>query len=66
MYDRVLTASLKEQKIINIIYLKKQEVTQRKIRVLKIIGNNIEAYCYLRKEIRHFKKDNILAAGYTH
>jgi len=46
--------------------MKKTEITQRKIKVLKINDDDIEAYCYLRHSIRHFKKDNILAAQYTH
>lgn len=66
MYDYVLRTSLVEHKVIDIMYLKGMEITQRKIKVLKINDNNIEAYCYLRKSIRHFKKDNILAAMYTH
>jgi len=66
MYDRVLKASLKEQKIIIILYLKGNEITQRTIKVLKITDDDIQAYCFLRKQIRHFKKNNILAADYTH
>lgn len=66
MYDYVLRTSLEEHKIIDIIYLKENEITQRKVKILKIEGNDIEAYCYLRKEIRHFKTDNILSAVYTH
>ena len=66
MYDRVLKASLKEQKIIIILYLKGNEITQRTIKVLKITDDDIQAYCFLRKQIRHFKKNNILAAEYTH
>ncbi|MBU5484953.1 hypothetical protein KQI86_11455 [Clostridium sp. MSJ-11] len=65
MYDYVLRTSLTEHKIIDIMYLKGNEITQRKIKVIKINDNNIEAYCYLRNNIRHFKKENILAAMYT-
>lgn len=64
MYDYVLRTSLSEHKIIDIIYLKGNEITQRKIKVTKINNNDIEAYCYLRNNIRHFKKENILAAMY--
>ena len=66
MYDRVLKASLKEQRIIIILYLKGNEITQRTIKVIKITDDDVQAYCYLRKELRRFKKNNILAADYTH
>lgn len=64
--EYVLKSSLEAHKTINIVYKKKNEITQRKVKVLKIKDNDIEAYCYLRKQIRHFKKENILAAQYTH
>lgn len=64
MFDYELKTSLIEHKIINIMYLKGEEITLRKIRVLKINDGDIEAYCYLRHGIRHFRKDNILAAVY--
>ncbi|KOA19674.1 hypothetical protein CLHOM_17630 [Clostridium homopropionicum DSM 5847] len=66
MYDRVLKASLEEQRIIIILYLKGNEITQRTIKVLKITDDDVQAYCFLRKQIRRFKKNNILAADYTH
>lgn len=66
MYENFLKTSLEGHKIITIMYMKKAEITQRKIKVLKINDEDIEAYCYLRHNIRHFKKDNILAAQYTH
>ncbi|WP_055667356.1 hypothetical protein [Desnuesiella massiliensis] len=65
MFDYELKTSLSEHKIINIMYLKGEEITLRKIRVLKINNSDIKAYCYLRHGIRHFRKDNILAAVYT-
>ena len=64
--EHVLKSSLDAHKIITIMYQKNTEITQRKVKVLKIKDEDIEAYCYLRKQIRHFKKDNILAAQYTH
>lgn len=66
MFDYELRTSLDEHKILTIMYQKKDEITQRNIKVLKIDDTEIEAYCYLRHNIRHFKKDNILAAMYTH
>ena len=63
--EHVLKSSLDTHKSITIIYQKEKEITQREVKVLKIKDNDIEAYCYLRRQIRHFKKENILAAQYT-
>jgi predicted DNA-binding transcriptional regulator YafY len=65
MYEKFLKTSLNEHKLVTIMYAKGSEITQRNIKVLKINDNDIEAYCYLRHNIRHFRKDNILAAQYT-
>ena len=62
MYDHVLKTSLAAHKIITIMYQKDNGITQRNIRVLKINDKDIEAYCYLRHSVRHFKIENILAA----
>ena len=61
MFDYELKTSLGEHEIITIMYQKNNEITQRNIKVLKINDADVEAYCYLRHQIRHFKKDNILA-----
>lgn len=68
MFDYVLKHSLSEHKIISIIYMDKKDnkLSQRNIKVLKMQDDEIEAYCYLRQQVRHFKKENILAAEYTH
>lgn len=66
MFDNVLKTSLATHKVITIMYQKGNEFTKRNIKVIKIKDNDIEAYCYLRRQVRHFKKDNILAAMYTH
>jgi predicted DNA-binding transcriptional regulator YafY len=64
--EHVLKSSLAAHKSIIIMYQKDKEITQREVKVLKIKDNDVEAYCYLRRQIRHFKKENILAAQYTH
>lgn len=68
MYDYVLKHALSEHKIISIIYMNRSDnkLSQRNIKVLKIQDDEIEAYCYLRHQVRRFKKENILAAEYTH
>jgi predicted DNA-binding transcriptional regulator YafY len=62
MVDYILKTSLNRQKIITIIYQSKDKITQRKIKVLKIENDVVEAYCYLRHQIRHFKLESILSA----
>ncbi|WP_291574215.1 hypothetical protein [Clostridium sp. UBA4548] len=64
MYENYLKTSLEEHKVITIMYMKNSEITQRKIKVLKIKDKEIEAFCYLRQGIRHFRKESILAAEY--
>lgn len=65
MFDNLLITSLAAHKVITIMYYKGDEFTQRNIKIIKIQDNDVEAYCYLRHQIRHFKKENILAAMYT-
>ncbi len=62
MINYILKKSLDEDKIIKIIYIKEQEITERNIKVKEIYFDKIKAYCYLRKEVRYFKIDNILSA----
>lgn len=64
--EYILKSSLDAHRTVNIVYQKNNVITQRKVKILKIEDNYIEAYCYLRKQIRHFKKENILAAKCTH
>ena len=63
MFDYVLKSSMAKHKIVTIMYLKQNnEITQRNIKIIKMSDNDIEAYCYLRNQFRHFKKNNILSA----
>jgi len=62
MINYILKKSLDEDKIIKIIYIKEQEITERNIKVKEIYFDKIKAYCYLRKEVRYFKIENILSA----
>jgi len=63
MLDYVLESSINNNETVTIMYLKRNnEITQRNIKIIKIKDNDIEAYCYLRHQLRHFKKNNILSA----
>lgn len=47
----------------NVVYLdSKGNTTKRKVRIIKLDGDNVRVYCYLRRSTRIFKIDNILAA----
>ena len=65
MVDNILKNSLQDHRVVTIMYQRGKEITQRNIRVMKLIDKDLEAYCYLRHQVRHFKKENILAAMYT-
>jgi predicted DNA-binding transcriptional regulator YafY len=64
MFEYVLKRSLQDHRIVTIMYLRGEDITQRNIRIMKLTDDDIEAYCYLRHQIRCFKKENILAATY--
>jgi len=54
--------SIENWEPIEIIYLNsKGKISQRTIHVLSETETNIKAYCFLKKQLRTFKKDNILS-----
>ena len=58
----LLTRSLESQQPIEVIYMNsKGEISQRTIRVLSVTDLHVKAYCYARKQIRTFNKENILS-----
>lgn len=64
MIEHILKASLERNMIITIIYQKGGEITIRNIKVLDLDKEHVKAYCYLRREKRVFKKQNILSAAF--
>jgi predicted DNA-binding transcriptional regulator YafY len=67
MIDYVLKTSLERHQVATIIYQNGEDITKRDIRIIKIENDYVEAYCYLRHQIRKFKIDNILSASlYIH
>jgi len=60
--DGLLIRSIEEHIPLEMIYLaENQEITQRKLIVKEVNEEYIVAYCLLRKQIRIFKRDNILS-----
>ncbi|MCJ8009475.1 WYL domain-containing protein [Lederbergia wuyishanensis] len=59
---RLLAESLRSGIKLEMIYLSdKKVVTQRTIKVLAIGESTFKAFCYLRREERLFKLENILS-----
>lgn len=51
-----------QNQAVEIIYLSTQgDFTKRKIKIWKIKDDSVYGYCYLRKEKRKFKAEQILA-----
>ncbi|PLS02897.1 hypothetical protein [Neobacillus cucumis] len=60
--DGLLIRSIEEHIPIEMIYLaENQELSQRKLIVKEINDDYIRAYCLLRKQMRTFKRENILS-----
>lgn len=64
MVDHILRTSLEQGITITIMYTKDNIITKRNIQVQEIGDTCIKAYCYLRRQNRVFKRENILAADY--
>ncbi|ALC91818.1 hypothetical protein AM500_20025 [Bacillus sp. FJAT-18017] len=59
----MLLRSMKENMPLEVIYLsKKNELTQRKMIIRGVKGNDVYAFCLLRRKMRTFKLENILSA----
>ncbi|RYM05643.1 hypothetical protein EWH99_05425 [Sporolactobacillus sp. THM7-7] len=54
---------MKKGDIFEIIYLGKHEkgMSQRHVRIIAVTDGYVKAYCYTRRQIRVFKRKNILA-----
>jgi len=59
----MLLRSMEENMPLEVIYLsQKNELSQRKMIIRSIRGNDVYAYCLLRNKMRTFKLENILSA----
>ncbi|CEG26150.1 hypothetical protein [Bacillus sp. B-jedd] len=59
----MLLRSMEENMPLEVIYLsQKNELSQRKMIIRAIRGNDVYAYCLLRNKMRTFKLENILSA----
>ncbi|OYD09463.1 hypothetical protein [Paludifilum halophilum] len=63
MVDQVLKRGWRRGEVTQIIYLDRQgRMTQRRIRIYTLNGEEVEAYCCERRAFRRFKRQGILAA----
>lgn len=61
MRDQLVKAMQRNQ-VVNMMYLAKTgEVTKRRIKIIKVVGNTFQAYCFIRQAKRTFVFDNVLA-----
>ncbi|MDQ1004081.1 putative DNA-binding transcriptional regulator YafY [Neobacillus niacini] len=60
--DGLLLRSIEENIPLEMIYLSQdQRISQRKLLVKEVNSEYIRAYCLLRKQIRIFRRENILS-----
>lgn len=58
----LLEKSIKQNQLVNMVYMsKKGQITQRKIKALKMNEEQLHAFCFLRQDKRTFNINNILA-----
>ena len=61
MREQLLKA-MQHNQILDIMYIAKdQSITKRRIKLIKIAGEHVQAYCFSRHAKRNFIVDNILA-----
>lgn len=60
--DGLLLRSIEENFPLEMIYLSRdQQISQRKLLVKEVNDEYITAYCLLRKQMRTFRRENILS-----
>ena len=54
--------AMQHNQIIDIIYMAKDRtITKRRVKLIKVVGDTVQAYCFTRHAKRTFKFENILA-----
>ncbi|MGE7113269.1 transcriptional regulator [Lysinibacillus sp. NPDC047702] len=57
-----LIKSMKHNQIVSMMYIAQDgKVSKRSIKIIKIIGDSFQAYCFSRKAKRTFTISNVLA-----
>jgi len=61
MRDQLVKAMQRNQ-LVNMMYIAKDgQVSKRRIKIIKVVGGSLQAYCFNRKAKRTFMIDSVLA-----
>lgn len=61
MKEQLLKVMQRNQ-VVNMMYMSKSgEITKRRVKLVKIMGNSFQAYCFTRRAKRTFTIHNVLA-----
>lgn len=61
MKAQILKA-FKYQQLIDMMYMANDgSISKRRVKILKVSGESFQAYCFLRREKRTFKMENVLS-----
>lgn len=62
MKAQILKA-FKYQQLVDMMYMASDGgISKRRVKILKVSGETFQAYCFLRREKRTFKMENVLSA----
>ena len=57
-----LVKVMQRNQIVNMMYASKSgEITKRRVKLIKVIGDSFQAYCFTRQAKRTFTINNVLA-----
>ncbi|MFJ5792215.1 transcriptional regulator [Lysinibacillus sp. NPDC093197] len=57
-----LIKAMQRNQIVNMMYIAKDgSITKRRVKVIKIVGDSFQAYCFTRQAKRTFMIDSVLA-----
>jgi len=57
-----LVKAMQRDQIVNMMYIAKDgSITKRVVKVIKIVGDSFQAYCFTRQAKRTFMIDSVLA-----
>ncbi|MEK5431732.1 transcriptional regulator [Lysinibacillus sp. FSL R7-0073] len=57
-----LIKAMQRNQLLNMMYIAKDSnVSKRRIKIIKIVGDSFQAYCFTRQAKRTFMIDNVLA-----
>lgn len=62
MMKEQLIKAMQRDQLLNMMYMAKDgTVSKRRIKLIKIVGNSFQAYCFKRQAKRTFMIDSVLA-----